>query len=458
MTTTRFEDTAGAQWTTLDDEGPFFDSLALSGRATVQTLTLTPQLSRPIRLVEIALPGTPANAPRLLLVGVQHGNEPAGREAILSLVRDLAESSDPDVLNLLNGVRVYAIPTANPEGFLSGRAIPGSNVDLNRDHLDLASVESRTLQRAITDLDPDLIVDCHERPVEFPVRWRVELLTLGHPAAMPDVADVSSAALADMQQALDAQDIAHAPYPSTSTDPRILRVMASLRNCPIVLVETPGYEGEVPRTLRAEWHGVTTRGALAWLVSNGTAAKSARLAAAQAAIAQGQARASVNLGGATLTSPPIGYRMTGPPPAHLDTYGIEYTEDGGTVTVMAAQPQRGLVHLLFDAASDVRLFEATPILPPPPAPKFRGRLLWRNNVMATRENIKWLKTDLHTCGLDLDKLSELPSNLEKLINVKLEITKRTRGENENVYINRRIVLEDGGDEYDSAARNALAPF
>ena len=67
-------------------------------------------------------------------------------------------------------------------------------------------------------------------------------------------------------------------------------------------------------------------------------------------------------------------------------------------------------------------------------------------------------SDLHTCGLDLDKLSELPSNLEKLINVKLEITKRTRGENENVYINRRIVLEDGGDEYDSAARNALAPF
>ena len=92
------------------------------------------------------------------------------------------------------------------------------------------------------------------------------------------------------------------------------------------------------------------------------------------------------------------------------------------------------------------------------APKFRGRLLWRNNVMATRENIKWLKTDLHTCGLNLDKLSELPANLEKLINVKLEITKHTRGENENVYINRRIVLEDGGDEYDSAARNALAPF
>lgn len=92
------------------------------------------------------------------------------------------------------------------------------------------------------------------------------------------------------------------------------------------------------------------------------------------------------------------------------------------------------------------------------APRFRGRLLWRNNVMATRENIKWLKTDPHTCGLDLEKLSDLPANLEKLIGVKLEVTKRTRGENENVYFNRRIVLEDGGDDYDAAAKDALVPF
>jgi len=92
------------------------------------------------------------------------------------------------------------------------------------------------------------------------------------------------------------------------------------------------------------------------------------------------------------------------------------------------------------------------------APQFRGRLLWRNNVIATRENIKWLKTDLHTCGLDLEKLSELPNNLDKLLNVKIEVTKRTRGENENVYFNRRIVLEDSGDNYDTAAKDALQPF
>lgn len=77
------------------------------------------------------------------------------------------------------------------------------------------------------------------------------------------------------------------------------------------------------------------------------------------------------------------------------------------------------------------------------APRFRGRVLWRNNVMATRENIKWLKGDLHTCGLDLEKLSDLPANLERLLDVKLEVTKRTKGDNENVYFNKRIVLDDG---------------
>src|SRR5512138_3236247 len=57
------------------------------------------------------------------------------------------------------------------------------------------------------------------------------------------------------------------------------------------------------------------------------------------------------------------------------------------------------------------------------APRCRGRLLWRNNVMATRENIRWLKNDLHTCGLELQKLSELPARLGELLDVTLEVTK-----------------------------------
>jgi len=77
------------------------------------------------------------------------------------------------------------------------------------------------------------------------------------------------------------------------------------------------------------------------------------------------------------------------------------------------------------------------------APTHKGRLLWRNNVMARYENIKWLKQDLNICGLQLQKLSDLPDHLEQLLNIKLEVTKCTRGENENIYFNRR--LEDTPD-------------
>ena len=75
-------------------------------------------------------------------------------------------------------------------------------------------------------------------------------------------------------------------------------------------------------------------------------------------------------------------------------------------------------------------------------PRYAGRLLWRHNVMATRENIRWLKTDLHTCGLDLVKLSELPQHLERLLDVHLEITKRTRNDSSSIYLNRRLASDE----------------
>jgi len=84
------------------------------------------------------------------------------------------------------------------------------------------------------------------------------------------------------------------------------------------------------------------------------------------------------------------------------------------------------------------------------APHHVGRLLWRNNMIASPENIKWLKTDLHTCGLTIKKLSKLPDNLEKLLDTKIEVTVRTRGDSQNIYFNRLIdsggrdEAEDGG--------------
>jgi hypothetical protein len=75
-------------------------------------------------------------------------------------------------------------------------------------------------------------------------------------------------------------------------------------------------------------------------------------------------------------------------------------------------------------------------------PQYIGRLMWRYNMLSSPENMKWLKGDLQTCGLQLDKVSNLQSRLPELLDIKLEVTKRTRGEHENIYFNKKLVLDD----------------
>ena len=79
--------------------------------------------------------------------------------------------------------------------------------------------------------------------------------------------------------------------------------------------------------------------------------------------------------------------------------------------------------------------------------EFAGRCLWRHNMLMSGENMKYLKTDLHTCGVEIEKLSDLPSNLERLLDVKLEVVKRTKDDSSNVYLNRQLEIGDidGGD-------------
>jgi hypothetical protein len=91
------------------------------------------------------------------------------------------------------------------------------------------------------------------------------------------------------------------------------------------------------------------------------------------------------------------------------------------------------------------------------APKSVNRLMWRNSVI-THNTLKYVKTDLHLCGLDLEKLSELPKQLRKLLDVKLEVTKKTKGDNENIFFNRRIETGRTSGNFRKEAGDALVPF
>ena len=66
-----------------------------------------------------------------------------------------------------------------------------------------------------------------------------------------------------------------------------------------------------------------------------------------------------------------------------------------------------------------------------------GRHIFKNSVI-TQASIPYVKGDLKTLGLELAKFSQLSERLEELLDVTLEVTKRTRGDYTNVYFNRRI--------------------
>ena len=82
------------------------------------------------------------------------------------------------------------------------------------------------------------------------------------------------------------------------------------------------------------------------------------------------------------------------------------------------------------------------------SPGSAGRVLFRNNVIATGKNMEFLKKDLYLCGLGIAKLSELPDHLEQLLDLRIKVRKVTKGEYENVYFQELVSADPEGVEED----------
>ena len=100
--------------------------------------------------------------PTVVLIGQQHGDEPAGSEALLVISRELAQGLLEPLLDRIN---VVVVPRANPDGAEVGTRVTANGVDMNRDHLLLNTPEARALAQVINDYRPILVVDAHEYTV-----------------------------------------------------------------------------------------------------------------------------------------------------------------------------------------------------------------------------------------------------------------------------------------------------
>ncbi len=182
--TTGFEDRGGETWTTHQEELDFLEAVAsASPRVEVDVLTETEVGGRPVHLVRIGDPvphtlEAAQDMPVELHICTQHGNEPAGREACLKTIRDLAFTDDADLVGQLQTQVTLFVPTVNPDGREANQRTNGAGVDLNRNHLEVQQPETRAVGRVIRDWKPVMNMDHHEYGPIIPALYDDDILYL----------------------------------------------------------------------------------------------------------------------------------------------------------------------------------------------------------------------------------------------------------------------------------------
>lgn len=121
-------------------------------------------------VVSRALGTTPDNLdatqrPTVVLIGQQHGDEPASSEALLVVAQELTQGKLSALTERLN---VIFVPRANPDGAEAGIHATANGTDMDRDHLVLTTPEARALAVLVRDYRPIAVLDAHEYTVAGP--------------------------------------------------------------------------------------------------------------------------------------------------------------------------------------------------------------------------------------------------------------------------------------------------
>lgn len=210
--------------------------------------------------VALAATGTTALAqrPTVLLVGQQHGDEPAGAEALIVIAQELSAGS---LASVLDRIDVVILPRANPDGAAAGRRGTASGIDASRDHLLLRTPEAQALAQLAREFDPAVVVDAHEyAPLgrfleKFGAVQRFDaLIQYAMTANLPEFVTKASEEWfrRPMLRSLNARGLSSEWYHTTSADPDDRKVamggvqpdtarnVSGLRNAVGLLVETRG--------------------------------------------------------------------------------------------------------------------------------------------------------------------------------------------------------------------------
>ncbi|WP_164215314.1 M14 family zinc carboxypeptidase [Virgibacillus sp. YIM 98842] len=249
--TTGFEDREGESRTTHEEELAFLETISNASDRMTYSIVGESVEGRPIHLVRVGYPEPPSDEAisedsSILVIGSQHGNEPAGREMALQLLRDLAFTEDPDLLDQLSDTTVMFIPSANPDGIEADIRANSLGIDPNRDHINLMATETRVMAQVLQDFKPEITIDAHEGPSTPNNPGQIPRLELSWPRNLnvdEELRDLNVEMIEDyVFPAIEAAgydtDVYGSPGGAGGGDQTIMRNMLGLRHGVAMLIET----------------------------------------------------------------------------------------------------------------------------------------------------------------------------------------------------------------------------